>query len=253
MATKRKAISKTLRFEVFKRDSFTCQYCGSMAPDVVLEVDHIDPVSSGGDNGIMNLVTSCHDCNRGKGAKKLSDDQVVKKQQEQLKELNEKREQLRMMLEWKNELSNLVSDQVDACESLLGERGRTFSESGRQGFAKWIKKYGFNEVYNAFEISLEQYAVNGKQDSFVKAMEYTPRIVETRRRQEKDPLVKDRNYIMAILKNNGIMYNEKRAWKMLMNICVTPELCEEVKLLAMSNYNWSEFWEEINTTFEGGW
>ena len=25
---KRKAISKRLRFEIFKRDSFTCRYCG---------------------------------------------------------------------------------------------------------------------------------------------------------------------------------------------------------------------------------
>lgn len=31
---KRKAISKRVRFEVFKRDSFKCQYCGKCAPDV---------------------------------------------------------------------------------------------------------------------------------------------------------------------------------------------------------------------------
>ena len=37
---KRKSISKKARFEVFKRDSFTCQYCGRTAPDVVLHLDH---------------------------------------------------------------------------------------------------------------------------------------------------------------------------------------------------------------------
>ena len=36
----RKPLSKKIRFEVFKRDAFTCQYCGQMAPDVLLEVDH---------------------------------------------------------------------------------------------------------------------------------------------------------------------------------------------------------------------
>ena len=41
---KRKNLSKSVRFEVFKRDSFKCQYCGKSAPDVVLEVDHIIPV-----------------------------------------------------------------------------------------------------------------------------------------------------------------------------------------------------------------
>ena len=54
---KRKSISKKNRFEVFKRDSFTCQYCGASAPDVLLEVDHIKPVASGGTNDILNLIT----------------------------------------------------------------------------------------------------------------------------------------------------------------------------------------------------
>ena len=65
--TRRKAIPKKVRFEVFKRDKFTCTYCGRKAPDVVLEVDHIIPVAEGGKNDIMNLTTSCRDCNRGKG------------------------------------------------------------------------------------------------------------------------------------------------------------------------------------------
>ena len=56
---KRKNLSKSVRFEVFKRDSFKCQYCGKSAPDVVLEVDHIIPVSKGGDNDISNLITAC--------------------------------------------------------------------------------------------------------------------------------------------------------------------------------------------------
>lgn len=60
---KRKTITKKLRFEVFKRDNFTCQYCGRMAPDVILEIEHVNPVSKGGDNNILNLVTSCQDCN----------------------------------------------------------------------------------------------------------------------------------------------------------------------------------------------
>jgi len=37
--SKRKPLSKKLRFEVFKRDSFACQYCGAKAPDVLLEVE----------------------------------------------------------------------------------------------------------------------------------------------------------------------------------------------------------------------
>jgi 5-methylcytosine-specific restriction endonuclease McrA len=48
------AISKKIRFEVFKRDSFICQYCGRSAPNVTLEVDHIEPISKGGTDDILN-------------------------------------------------------------------------------------------------------------------------------------------------------------------------------------------------------
>ena len=68
---KRKSLGKKARFEVFKRDHFTCQYCGATPPSVVLECDHIVPVAAGGGNEIDNLVTSCADCNRGKAARSL--------------------------------------------------------------------------------------------------------------------------------------------------------------------------------------
>jgi hypothetical protein len=70
MAT-RKSMSKKTRFEIFKRDGFTCQYCGAQPPDAVLVVDHINPVANGGDNDHLNLITSCEVCNQGKGARLL--------------------------------------------------------------------------------------------------------------------------------------------------------------------------------------
>ena len=81
----RKNLSKKTRFEVFKRDMFKCQYCGKSPikdQDVVLEVDHIIPVAEGGNNEMINLVTSCWDCNRGKGARKLDDRQIIVTQHE---------------------------------------------------------------------------------------------------------------------------------------------------------------------------
>jgi hypothetical protein len=65
-------LSKRLRFEVFKRDRFTCQYCGRRPPDVVLEADHIIPRVEGGQDEIHNLTTACADCNRGKGGVPLA-------------------------------------------------------------------------------------------------------------------------------------------------------------------------------------
>ncbi|WP_369799143.1 HNH endonuclease [Eikenella sp. NML03-A-027] len=58
------------------------------APDVVLEIDHINPVSNGGDNDIMNLITLCRDCNQGKKHRTLDDHAVIQKQKAMLDELN---------------------------------------------------------------------------------------------------------------------------------------------------------------------
>lgn len=99
-------ISKKIRFEVFKRDRFTCQYCGKKTPEVVLEVDHIVSVNDGGQDDLTNLVTSCFDCNRGKG--KISLDEIPTQEEDlhektilllererQIKEYNEVLKQIR--------------------------------------------------------------------------------------------------------------------------------------------------------------
>jgi HNH endonuclease len=65
--SKRQAMSPRLRFNILKRDNFTCVYCGRKAKDdVTLHVDHIHPVSKGGTDTEDNLVTACEDCNLGK-------------------------------------------------------------------------------------------------------------------------------------------------------------------------------------------
>ena len=62
-----------LRFEVFKRDNFICKYCGRNVKDKIkLVVDHIIPKSKGGKDILDNLITSCEDCNLGKGDVLLS-------------------------------------------------------------------------------------------------------------------------------------------------------------------------------------
>lgn len=62
------AVSKRLRYEILRRDSHTCRYCGASAPNVPLCVDHVTPVTLGGTDTPDNLVTSCEPCNSGKSS-----------------------------------------------------------------------------------------------------------------------------------------------------------------------------------------
>jgi 5-methylcytosine-specific restriction endonuclease McrA len=52
------------RQNVFKRDSFECQYCGTRKE---LTLDHIIPSSKGGLHTWSNLITACKRCNAKKG------------------------------------------------------------------------------------------------------------------------------------------------------------------------------------------
>ena len=62
----RKSIGKKKRFRVLSRSEFRCVYCGAGAPEKRIEVDHVVPVSKGGDDHESNLVAACLDCNVGK-------------------------------------------------------------------------------------------------------------------------------------------------------------------------------------------
>ncbi len=94
----RTAISKKVRFEVFKRDGFNCVYCGAHPSEtVLLEVDHVHPVAEGGTNDMDNLVTACCDCNRGKGAELLTS--VPQSIEEKAAEVQEREAQIRAFYE----------------------------------------------------------------------------------------------------------------------------------------------------------
>jgi 5-methylcytosine-specific restriction endonuclease McrA len=58
------------KVNIFRRDKFTCVYCGSKHE---LSIDHVVPKSKGGQNTWNNLVTSCLTCNHKKGNKSLEE------------------------------------------------------------------------------------------------------------------------------------------------------------------------------------
>ena len=66
---------KLTRREVFRRDNYTCQYCGKH--DGGLTVDHVMPRHLGGQHIWTNVVAACPSCNHRKGGRKLEESRMV--------------------------------------------------------------------------------------------------------------------------------------------------------------------------------
>lgn len=79
------AMSKRVRYEVLKRDNYTCRYCGAKPPEAVITVDHVTPVALGGTDDPENLVAACRDCNYGKASTAPADPLVADVRQADLR------------------------------------------------------------------------------------------------------------------------------------------------------------------------
>ena len=151
------SISKKTRFEIFKRDGFRCLYCGQVPPAVILEVDHVVPVSKGGADDEHNLATSCFACNRGKSGNGLS--QLPSGHHDTIDQRREKLEQLQAITELTLELKKheeimfqIVSDRWI---TLDGNDPEEFCLSGEPESAvrRFLKLLPLPEVIEAVDIS----------------------------------------------------------------------------------------------------
>jgi len=148
------ALTKKIRFEVFKRDGFRCQYCGKTPPDVTLEVDHIKPKSRKGSDDINNLTTACFDCNRGKSNILL--DNIPNTLKINLEILKEKERQLK---EYNKEIATVerrIQRDIQKIEDLFNTYfdKLSFADSFRNNSAKKFLNYlPVQEIFEAMNIA----------------------------------------------------------------------------------------------------
>jgi 5-methylcytosine-specific restriction endonuclease McrA len=73
---------QTLRLSkknIYTRDKYTCYICGKRFTEKQLSTDHIIPISRGGKNDWLNLITCCKKCNGEKGNMLLSEMRIKPK------------------------------------------------------------------------------------------------------------------------------------------------------------------------------
>jgi len=260
--SKRKPLSNKVRFEVFKRDSFTCQYCGKMSPDVVLQVDHLKPVSNGGDNDIMNLVTACVECNSGKSNTPLSDNVLLSKQQQQLTELNERKQQMEMMFEWKRGLLSLEEDAVlKTCEYWNKKiSGYALNHMGEEQLRKLVKKYSVSEVLNAMDISEQIYIEHDEdgqctQESVQTAFNKLNGVCSINRKKKKLPGFEKLFYARGILRKRFFYVDESLCMKLLEECLSLGASISDLLRISKRARNWTAWrieMEELQSILMAG-
>jgi len=154
----RKPLSKRIRFEIFKRDGFTCIYCGSKPPSVILEVDHILAYSKGGKDSMDNLATSCFECNRGKSNKDLTSipsPLIDNSEQTKLKVAQFK--EYRKYLNQLSDIENQLVSEVEATFNLYFPN-YSFNPKFRESIKLFLKKIDVNEMKKAMVVSCGKFS-----------------------------------------------------------------------------------------------
>ncbi len=171
MAGKRKSISNSTRFEIFKRDRFTCVYCGRTPPTITLQVDHVLPVAAGGSNDDVNLVTSCFECNNGKRDKVLpSRPTTVEFSIEERKERLAQIEEMNQFLVAERKAQEKLVDELGVywCNALFAkgpEAGKyTFNPEQTRSVLLFMKRLSLEEIYHAMDVAIHKFSWSGRQD-----------------------------------------------------------------------------------------
>jgi hypothetical protein len=186
-------VSLKLRFEVFKRDDFTCQYCGRKTPEVILELEHIIPLSKGGTNELDNLTTSCFECNRGKGVSLLDtilkdrdihDETILLAEKEfQLAEYNYLKKKIRDRENKEiEELKNHFADQFRD-----NEWGYAIREFPHSIVRQCLKTMSYIDIFELIDIAVDITSRDSKGDYHtVAAAKYLTAILRNKLREKKN-------------------------------------------------------------------
>lgn len=153
-------ISTRTRFEVLKRDDFTCRYCGRKAPEVKLHVDHIVPVALGGTGEMFNLVAACADCNLGKAAKPLSNVVARPDTAELTREIKEAREFIQAREEFAEWREAAMREVYDHWESKW--RGPRIPQGPWPNtIRKWLESFPPADIAEAIDKAMEKISGGG--------------------------------------------------------------------------------------------
>lgn len=257
MAKKRKPLSQKIRFEVFKRDMFTCQYCGGKAPDTILEVDHIVPVAKNGDNSLENLVTACKECNRGKRDKKLDDVSEVEKSRRQIEEMQERNNMIEMIFKWKESVRESRDNEVGKLNTIFSNyTGFEFNDEFTGEIRRSIKRFGLENVVESLYTSLDAYFQ--KTDDDMKNWKAAKKVLQkwfgiayNNHLKKQDPNRYSLNQIKTVAQKEFYLPDKHFYTCFPINLYDYARDEKAMLNLAVSAYSKADFFDKVDAYFAG--
>ena len=191
------AVTKRVRFEVFRRDNFTCRYCH--ATDKELTIDHVVPQALGGSDNPDNLVACCKDCNSGKTSINPDESLVSDVQERALAFRDALRAAINMVntsveseTDYFNTVTDLWEDITSISETQCFMRPKTWKSTIRYwyslGVPYGIIKYAFTIVSEKVRARTlpESYAFRYSKGIIGNKMEEATQLARQRIEEEKE-------------------------------------------------------------------
>jgi hypothetical protein len=175
------------------------------------------------------------------------------KQKAQLDELNKRREQLEMLLQWRQGLASIDDDYIAAVnDKFAAETAYSLNDVGRKKIRQWLKRFTLAELLEALDASLGTYYKTGDEDpdrNFAmacKAFDMVPRVANAKNLNAEKPWMKDLFYIRAIVRNS--MYcNERVALDLIQQVYELGGSVEDMKDWAKQTRNWTNWRNEMES------
>lgn len=155
MKVSREKVTKSVRFEVFKRDGFRCVYCGADPSMCVLQVDHVVAVANGGLNEPDNLVTACGTCNLGKSDTPLDRHQAKARGDLDPDAALDHAEQMRAFLQSQRAKADAQKQLIDELADFWADNdGGFYPADFDTRMPGLLREFGYDGMRRAIEIAL---------------------------------------------------------------------------------------------------
>ena len=240
-------VFKRIKFEVFEKDSYRCQYCGNVAPNITLKLHRIQEVQNN-DNWLdpAYLSTSCVSCEdkrQGKSAGRNASAFIM------LDELEERLEQLKMLISWRKGMVKIRRSQligiIDFWQDLVP--GIYLNDDQKRVLLSLMNKYSSDEIRSSMRAVAKEKLQRQTDETLTKdahdvAFEKIPETCIRNSKAKKNHEIEELYQIHDVLKERlQGFFDSDRAIQWL-NYARSWEVnTEELAHMALKVTNWTQF------------